>query len=883
MNPLPSLIVDKKGIIGEAICQKLVLKSLIVYVSQRKPKLDGIFFVAYDRDVPVIPDNIYSHIFVVDPDNINKKHLLEFLKKAKKDDSSLVFIISLFKTNSFYKKVKVQLGGLKVVVFGDIVSKNTYPLLIYDAIKFGRIEVEGDGLSKTYPVFLEDVVSGIIEAAFAPLSGAFDKNTKSSIFYLFPKYPPTELSLARQIQKANPSVKIDFIRSHSRHSGERSDSKISQNDGGFWTSQNDKVNGKYLLPDNYPLEKKIRELNIEGLMGRNFNKDSFNTNTYAKGTKLLSFRIFLLGLFFLLILPLISTLIFSFLGFLMLGNTKSTIEKGDLSSAQKSASVAKIFFSLAKKTSEPLLAEGRIIGQENNLTPIIKNINLGYDLSQISKDVLSASETFSEVFMGKSKKTKEDFKDASDLLKNAITIFRKLEAEGGFPSVDRLIKIAENTIDYMPNLFGFNGKRVYLVLFQNNMELRPGGGFIGSYGLLTFDAGKMVDFSIHDVYDADGQLRGHVEPPYPIRRYLEKVHWYLRDSNFDVDFAKGASSSAILLNAETGQMVDGVIGIDVSFVKSILAVIGSVYVADYKETVTSSNLYELTQFHAEKNFFPGSRQKKDFLRSLFSAMQLKLSANNNLPYLEIAKSVDDSIDQKHLLFAFSDKNLQDLFSINNWSSSLLGAQGGTVSNSINDFLGINEANLGANKANYFVKRNVYHNVRIKEDGNVTGEVKINYANTSNKWPGGDYVNYLRIILPFDTAISSISFDGFSQEIVPAITDPLIYEAKGFIAPLGLELEKYEQSGKTIYGFLVNVKAGKSKSIKIEYVLSQKISLEPQTFSYLLRIFKQPGIDSYPYSFSLTYPKSLRIIRGSSSSSLDLATDKELKIDFVQKN
>jgi len=866
MNPNPILVVDKKGIIGEAICQELVSRSLVIYVSQKQPQLREVEFVMFGREAPVIPNYIYSHIIVIDDGYTPESHLDEFAKKAEKDRASLVFTTNLAKLASFYKRAKDSLGRAKIVVLGDIISRSVCPLLVYSAIKFGRIKIANDGLSKTYPVFLGDVVSGIIDATF-------DKNTKTSVFCLFPKHPPTELSLARQIQKANPTVQVDFTK------GPRKEQEYQI-----------PVNGKYLLPDNYPLKKKIRELNIEGLMGRNFNKDSFNRNTYAKGTKLLSFRIFLLGLFSLLILPLVSTLIFSLLGLLMLGYTKSTIEKGDLSNAQKSASVAKIFFSLAKKASIPLLIEGKFIGQEKNLEQVTKNISLGSYLSQMAIYITDGSKNLSEVFAGISKNPKKDFTKGAKDLKSAITIFRQIEAEGKLPedlqvktkSADSLIKIAENTIDYMPNLFGFNGKRIYLVLFQNNMELRPGGGFIGSYGLLTFDDGKMVDFSIHDVYDADGQLRGHVEPPYPIRRYLKLPHLYLRDSNFDVDFAKGASTSAILLNAETGQMVDGVIGIDVSFVKNILEAIGPVYVSDYKETVTSSNLYELTQSHAEKNFFPGSRQKKDFLRSLFVAMQLRLSANNSLPYLEIAKSIDEAITQKHFLFAFGDKNLQDLFTVNKWSSALWDERRENPS-SINDFLGINEANIGVNKANYFVKRNVIHNVMIDENGNTEGEIRIEYKNTSSKWPGGDYVNYLRIILPLNTTISSISFDGVSQDIVPAITDPLIYEAKDFTAPLGLELERYEQSGKTIYGFIVNVEAGKSKEIKIGYLLPEKISLESQAFFYQLRIFKQPGIDSYPYSFLITYPKDLKIISGSSLSFLDLVTDKELKIDFAKKN
>ena len=83
----------------------------------------------------------------------------------------------------------------------------------------------------------------------------------------------------------------------------------------------------------------------------------------------------------------------------------------------------------------------------------------------------------------------------------------------------------------LPEAIGLNGKRKYLLLFQNNMELRATGGFIGSYGIASFSDGKMQDLKISDVYTADGQLKGKIFPPGPITKYMGQPNWYLRDSN----------------------------------------------------------------------------------------------------------------------------------------------------------------------------------------------------------------------------------------------------------------------------------------------------------------------------------------------------------------
>lgn len=416
------------------------------------------------------------------------------------------------------------------------------------------------------------------------------------------------------------------------------------------------------------------------------------------------------------------------------------------------------------------------------------------------------------------------------------------------------------------------------MLFQNNMELRPGGGFIGSYGILKINLGKITEFTIHDVYDADGQLKGHLEPPFAIRRYLPSAHWYMRDGNFDIDFVKAASASSNFLYVETGVKSDGVIGVDVSFVKNILHAIGPVYVPDYKENVDENNLYIITQSHAEKNFFPGSTQKKDFLRSLYRAIMDKIS-QHNVPYLSVAQAISDSLVQKHLLFAFND-NTQNIFTVNGWSSSLWDERIDDEK-SVNDFLGIIEANLGVNKVNYFISRKIDHKVAIEDNGSISEELNISYKNASTSWPGGGYKNYLRIILPEDANISEISIQNVSQVLIDAITDPLIYEAKDFKPPPGLEVEKVNDGNKTIYGFIVNIPVGEIIKIKIKYALKNNVS-NLNNFSYNLKLFKQPGIDNLPYSFSLEFPNSFNVIEGTTSYSKKIVRDENLIVGFAKK-
>lgn len=185
----------------------------------------------------------------------------------------------------------------------------------------------------------------------------------------------------------------------------------------------------------------------------------------------------------------------------------------------------------------------------------------------------------------------------------------------------------------LASILGSGEDKNYLILFQNNMELRPTGGFIGSYGVANFGGGKMNGLNINDIYSADGQLKGHIEPPLPIKNYLDEANWWFRDSNWNPDFPTSAERAEWFLNKEMDQQVDGVVAIDLQPIKDVLAYTGPIFLPDYNATITSDNLYEKTQEEAQANSFPGSRQKASFLTALSRTLisdVAKMNAKNRI-------------------------------------------------------------------------------------------------------------------------------------------------------------------------------------------------------------------------------------------------------------
>ena len=411
-------------------------------------------------------------------------------------------------------------------------------------------------------------------------------------------------------------------------------------------------------------------------------------------------------------------------------------------------------------------------------------------------------------------------------------------------------------IPYIPTILGMHGEQTYVVLFQNNMELRPGGGFIGSYADITVNKGRFGSLHIHNTYDADGQLRQHVEPYYIGRRFLQK-NLYMRDSNFNVDFEKNAQKVLYMYQLETGHHANGVIAVDLSYIQSIVEVLSPLYVWQYNKTVTQDNFFLLTESQADKNSFGGSTQKQDFLKSIKESMVAKLHAKKLTAIIGIVEKSLLAISQKHLLIESENQSIQSALNKSNVSSTLYDPRP-TSPGVVNDFLGVNEANIGVNKANYFLKRAISQHVTIQNSGVIEENVHITYTNTSQKniWPTGPYAAYVRIIVPQKSTLTSISFDGKAQHIIPAVTDYHIYEKAGFVAPSGLEVDHMEEEGKIIYGFRILVDIHSTLAVDIVYELPNKITTDNPTYDLIL--FKQPGMDNDPLAFSLSYSPYYKI-------------------------
>lgn len=882
IQKLPVLIIDKKGVIGAILAEKLQEQFLIVLVSGKDLEVHkNIIHIPYRKKIPMIPDNAYSHMFMIYNGESEMLDLLPaFVKKANQTNSRLLFITQLVHSS---EKLLQRLShptyqNIQTVIFGEpfgdnVHEENGVTQFIHQVRALGKIEVPHSGLGKLYPILFDEALAVIIVTAFS-------QSIVTKPILVFPKHSISELSVGRMLQKINPLLRLDFKKQKS-----------------FANEYYIPPDGQYFFSD-YNLEERLRKLNLsQSITGEHRpnkkrfifikRKKDFNNRSF--------FWIVLIGL---LILPFLISLSLTGFGIGSIQLAVNEAEKGNFSSGGQYASYANHSFKTAKDLVGSFFLLDLFANKQKNEAE--QYLHVGEQVSETMMASLNAAVILQNIYTDKSSDPKSDFFKATATLKNTLLAVQKLQAEDQLPKemmtklteVKDVIALIENTIDTYPSLLGFEGKRKYLLLFQNNMELRPGGGFIGSYGLLDIEHGKMSKFQIYDVYDADGKLKDHIEPPYPLRRYLGAAHWYLRDSNFAIDFPTSAAQASSFLRLETGETVDGVISIDTDFLKSMLSVVGPVTVADYKETVTAENFYLLTQTHAEKDFFPGSTQKKDFLRSLANTLLLEITEGKGVPYQRFLKELGKSIKEKHLLFASPDSATQQLFTVNNLSSSLWDGRK-KEQNTFLDFLGVIDANLGANKANYYVNKSVQQDVVIGEDGSMRTTVSVTYLNTSKKDSifGGEYKNYIRFVVPDRAALQNVTIDNQTQPIRRAITDPADFTRNGFISPKELEVDEAHIEGKKSIGFLMIVPMGETKTVSLTYRIQNAINEDASTFLYDLFVFKQPGTHADPFTLFVSYPGSFKVVKkqeglvdvgGKLSFSENLSKDRGIQVEFTKR-
>lgn len=850
LKTFPILIIDRIGVIGERLADEFSKDTLVVLLSSRKSNGNQkIIHIPFKNKIPQAPNNRYSKIFLIDDgEELIRKSAQSFISKARESGANFYFIGSTRNIDvSRSEEIISSYTNSSVLIFGDVFDKNilfdknsSIGRFIFQARKNKKISVPGSGLALSFPVSFDDTIKLLIKASYL--------DVKQKIILLFPPHPITDISLANTFKKIDPDIKVDF-------GSEKKGEKIYI-----------PKNSQHAL-SKYDLEDKIKDLDLGNSENRQINVIHKKTN---KKNLFKPFLALILLILFVILLPLLTTESYLLLGKRSLNSAMEKLDEGDLKKTKKELSNAKVFFSIAYKTSQPLVIESKLLGMDKGAESIRKKARSGEDISKAGEYLIDGGEKIKNIHEKKSLDPKKDFSEASNLFKNALFLYQKVKAEGAMPqdlendinNISPIITLFSNSADILPDVLGINERKKYLILLHDKNEIRPGGGVVIGYLTVEIQNLDIVSFKSYEVKEIDEKLNAKIDPPFWLNRYLSVENLKLKDSGSDPDFVNDAITASNIYSIVNQEKVDGVIGMNINVLENILSVIGSVDV----DGVGRINHENVKDFDRNNNL------------SLSLSKAIFKGNNKDFSEIQLLKEIGSSILEKDLTFAFSEPSFQNVFTSSDWSSSLWDNRE-KENNKINDYLGISESNLSNSDVNRYVVKSVSKKINFQQNGKISSELTIVYKNSSKD---KNYKNYLQLILPEAVKLNSISIDGSKLKIEKAVTDPAVYESRNFNQPEGIEVNEKNQMNKTIAGFLVSIPADSLKTIVLTYDLPYSFPRTQKSAKYSLKVFKQPGADPYIFDLGIETLETHRVVDLDKFKSLSINSDIDLEYLITQR-
>ncbi len=881
LGPKPVVLVTgAAGLVGSYLCEFLLLKNCRVAAVDdltvgQKENLKN---CSTNPNFTFLKDNLrpvgrLDYIFCLSP--FASRDVEKFLKLAKENGTKLLLVdqamtqryppglneVSRYKETVDFRFVRLGFvygPRMNLRAGGDEVS-----FLIKAAMKGEPLKISGSGSKKIYPTFVSDVVYGLSKAMFS-------SGTGGKIFSLINPQGISLFDFAQLLKEENPlSSQIEFMPEEKEEWAFIPDEAFKSQAELNWEVRVGVREGIKQTLAFFDKALKSRPAFFPVTRAQPVSRPVAPSDRRPRITKKRKAVVvgFLLTLF-LLASPFALLAFNGFLGVSNIKGAQKALLEADFSQATRKARAAQKNLSWSNQKIQGLVflfdffGFGQIAQRTEKLFTVGSGVAEG--LVHAGLAIQSATQLGKVIFQdqpGEMTNLLSEIKAELDSAYNQLSFAEAevktekdlLPVEIPFQETRNLLLKVREGVEILPEITGIGERRVYLVLLQNNMELRPTGGFLGSYALVTFQDGRLIDFTVEDVYAADGQLKGHVEPPEEIKEYLGEAGWYLRDSNWHPDFPTSALRAEWFLEKEIGRTVDGVVGIDLFLAQHILEQIGEIELIDFQEKINHQNLFERAEYYSEAGFFPGSTQKKDFLASLARALFERIKTSEEKTWLSLARALYTSLKEKDLLIYLHDPQAMKVVTNLDWDGRIkeIACQS-SVGTCYLDYLMIVEANVGVNKANYFVQRSLNHQVEIKATGGVEEKLEIHYQNQSQSenFPAGRYKNYLRLLVPHEAKLKEVLIDGKELE--------------------GEKIDEGEINGKKSFGFLVEVPIKGEKKVEVAYRLGEKIDFR-QTNQYLFFLQKQPGIKDKAFNLWLTAPEGVSLIEPQPTASQNLHT------------
>lgn len=445
---------------------------------------------------------------------------------------------------------------------------------------------------------------------------------------------------------------------------------------------------------------------------------------------------------------------------------------------------------------------------------------------------------------------------SSEELKSALNI-----SPQNYLSLKYELKFWEGALASLANWL--SSDRKIIVFFQNPAEMRPTGGFWGSYLELNIKDGKISDAQVRDINEVDRTLEQKTIPPKPLQALV--TNWRTADSNWFFNFPDSAAKAAEFMDSsklygDDGSRVDMIATVSPSVIGDILDATGPVNVSSTKVAIDKSNFLAEIQADVQKGQDVGSQNAKHILDELFAVLTPKLASLSAGELQKILGGVMDRTKGKEIMVWAADEDLESIFKDRGVDGSVFEIP----QRFEGDYLSVVSANIGGGKSDYMMSEKLVLESQLTSEGLVQNHLEItrkNNAKSGDKWwykiPNQSYV---RVFL------SSLGrLEGAKGGVQKTVTAPINYKASGYDTdPLVEAVEStmkvaenypwltiFSEAGKTVLAAWQRTAPGATSKLSYDY--SHRLFLAPADgVVYQFVMDKQPGVN-VEYNFSFTAP------------------------------
>ncbi len=424
------------------------------------------------------------------------------------------------------------------------------------------------------------------------------------------------------------------------------------------------------------------------------------------------------------------------------------------------------------------------------------------------------------------------------------------------------IKGAETFLNaFVPWLSDASTTHHLLVLLQNPSEMRPGGGFLGSYADISIKGGTVTNIAFHDVADVDLAFKQKIEPPAPLQ--LEETAFRPADANWFFNFPTSASETISMFEAATPSTTfDGVVAVTPQVMSDLLSVTGPINVAS--TTFTSGNLItqiqKIVQAGQAKSGGGNATYPKAVLTQLYPAIIQQLASSTDAQKQQMFGLTLGWISDKDVMFYFTNPVFETF-------ANVYGATGDVYQlpqNFNGDYLAIANADINSDKSELYVAQNISYDAAIGSNGTLTTNLTITRTHNGNQSPYWWYQttnqDYMQIFAPNGSTLQSQS-----GGIVKSVPVPINYVRDGYSTDPNVlaiasttqqnfnypKVTTHTESGKQVFAVWSRTYAGQSSTLSLDY--SHNLFVVPAAGVQYQFIFERPSGATGDYHIEVAAP------------------------------